>query len=259
MQSTSMDPSHSVRFSEPEETGESATYRSLSAFAVIGLIISLLTVALVAVTRSPIPAVFAFVSAAVCFFGLRQTLLQSDVYGGKGLALAGLTISCLTAAWGVAYGVSRESVRQEQATAFVDNFLFCLAHDRVNEAYQFYDERFDGKDRKTTLAEYFRSDPDLVKARDGFATMPPLGAILDAVRAGKKIKYSQLSIAKEKGKDKTENYRTIWKVEVPSDREGGYPVLIYASFFVECEVKPTSTRWRLAQIVEAPADIRWKQ
>lgn len=213
---------------------------------------------MVAVTRSPVPAMLAFVSAALSFYGLRQTILQSEIYSGKGIALVAFALSCTTAAWGIAHGVSRESVRQQQVTKFVEDFFFCLANNRVNEAFQFYDERFDGKDRDITLADYYRSDSDLTKARDGFATMPPIGAILDAVRAGKKIKYSKLSIAKEKGRDRTENYRTIWKVEIPSDREGGYPTFIFASFFVECEVKPTTARWRLAQIVEAPADVRWK-
>jgi hypothetical protein len=258
MQSTSTDPSQSVRFSEPEEIGESATYQPVSAYAVLGLVIAIVALVVVLVTRSPIPAVLAFASAAFSYFGLRQTVLQSEIYSGKGIAFAALLISCLTGAWGVAYGVSRETARQKQAKEFTEAFLFCVAHDRVNEAHQFYDERFDGRDRSQSLAEYYRSEPELAKTRDGFSEMPPLGAIFAAARAGKEVKYSLVSVAKEKGRSETENYRTIWRVEIPSDREGGYPTYIFPSFFVECEVKSNSTRWRLAQIVEAPPDIRWK-
>lgn len=258
MQSTSTAPSQKVRFSEPEEVGDSATYRSVSVFAVLGLVLAVIAVIVVAVTRSPIPAVIAFASAALSYFGLRQTVQQPDVYSGKGLAIVAFVLSCATAAFGVTYGVSRETARQQQAKQFVEDFFFCVEKDRLNEAYQFYDERFDGQDRNQSLADYYRREPEVAKSRDGFAMMPPLGAIFEAVRAGKKIKYSPVSIAKDKGRSGTENYRSIWKVEIPSDREGGYPNIVFPSFFVECEVKATTTRWRLVQIVEAPPDIRWK-
>lgn len=241
---------------ESVELGEN-DYRSVSVYAVLALIVALSTLAMVVLSRSPIAAMIAFAGIGFGYFGVRQTVRQPDIYSGRGLALFSFLLSVVIAAWGVAHGISHEDLRQKQAIEFCEHFFFCLTNDHLDEAHQFHDERFDGKDRKSSLQAYYRDNPDIAKSRDGLLQMQPLDAIYALSKEGKQIKFRLLSIAKERGQPKTENYRCIWLCEA-TDGDGKHPLYIYASLQVEYNPKPATDvpRWRLSQIVIAPIDER---
>ncbi len=133
-----------VRFSSPEQPEELKEYRRLSLFAVLALVLGLLSVA--ALVH---PLLWVFPMAAVGFAALALwQFRQSSELAGKGLAVIGLAIALLFGSCSISWSWARQITLSQQAQAHVEYWFGLLGERRLLQAHQL------------TKAPYERLTPD---------------------------------------------------------------------------------------------------
>src|SRR5262245_20063873 len=168
-----------------------AGYRSVSALAILAVILGLASsLILTTPLLAPLP-VAAIVAAVAALRGIRQSAGQ---VAGWWPAVGGLCLATFFLGWGLSSHLARQSVLEQRAHDMADVFIGLLQEGKSREAHQFRQPPSTRFSAPEAMAEHYEKNAEAAKDLQNFVTQAGVKDLIDRGESAK-VRFERVTSA----------------------------------------------------------------